>query len=88
MMVLLAFCSTGQIKEGYEITLNISGLKDSTLFLAYHLGDKQYINDTIRLDNNGKAVFSGSVSLPQGIYMIVLPGKQYFEILMSDRSAF
>jgi hypothetical protein len=57
MMVLLAFCSTGQIKEGYEITLNISGLRDSTLFLAYHLGDKQYISDTTRLDNNGKAVF-------------------------------
>ena len=88
MMVLLAFCSTGQIKEGYEITLNISGLRDSTLFLAYHLGDKQYISDTTKLDNNGKAVFSGSVSLPQGIYMIVLPGKQYFEILMSEDQHF
>jgi len=88
MMVLLAFCSTGQIKEGYEITLNISGLRDSTLFLAYHLGDKQYISDTTRLDNNGNAVFSGSVSLPQGIYMIVLPGKQYFEILMSEDQHF
>jgi len=88
MMVLLAFCSTGQIKEGYEVTVNISGLRDSTIFLAYHLGDKQYISDTTRLDNNGKALFSGTEGLPDGIYMIVLPGKQYFEILMSEDQHF
>jgi thiol-disulfide isomerase/thioredoxin len=71
------------MKEGYEIAVNISGLQDSTIFLAYHLGDKQYIKDTINLDSKGKAIFSGEKTLPQGIYMIVLPGKQYFEILMS-----
>jgi thiol-disulfide isomerase/thioredoxin len=88
MMVLLACCSTGQMKEGYEITVNISGLQDSTIFLAYHLGDKQYISDTANLDKGGGAVFSGLKSLPQGIYMIVLPGKQYFEILISTDQHF
>jgi peroxiredoxin len=71
------------MKKGYEIAVNISGLQDSTIFLAYHLGDKQYIKDTVKLDSKGGAVFSGEENLPQGIYMIVLPGKQYFEILMS-----
>jgi thiol-disulfide isomerase/thioredoxin len=88
MMVLLAFCSTGQMKEGYEVSVNISGLRDSTIFMAYHLGDKQYISDTTKLDNNGNAVFSGTAGLPDGIYMIVLPGKQYFEILMSEDQHF
>jgi peroxiredoxin len=88
MMVLLAFCSTGQMKEGYEVSVNISGLRDSTIFMAYHLGDKQYINDTAKLDNNGNAIFSGTEGLPDGIYMIVLPGKQYFEILMSEDQHF
>ena len=88
MMVLLAFCSTGQMKVGYEITVNISGLQDSTIFLAYHLGDKQFISDTVKLDNKGTAVFTGSENLPQGIYMIVLPGKQYFEVLMSEDQHF
>ena len=83
-MLSTAFCSSGQMKKGYEIKVNISGLQDSTIFLAYHLGDKQYIKDTITLDSKGSAVFSGDESLPQGIYMIVLPGKQYFEILMSN----
>ena len=87
-MGLLAFCSTGQMKEGYQVTVNISGLRDSTIFMAYHLGDKQYISDTTKLDINGNAVFSGTTGLPQGIYMIVLPGKQYFEILMSEDQHF
>jgi len=87
-MLSTAFCSSGQMKKGYEIKVNISGLQDSTIFLAYHLGDKQYIKDTITLDSKGSAVFSGDESLPQGIYMIVLPGKQYFEILMSNDQYF
>ena len=88
IMVSLAFCSTGQLKKGYEITVNISDLQDSTIFLAYHLGDKQYIKDTINLDKKGSGVFAGTEDLPQGIYMIVLPGKQYFEILISTDQYF
>jgi thiol-disulfide isomerase/thioredoxin len=82
ILISLASCSTGQVKKGYEIAINISDLQDSTIFLAYHLGDKQYVKDTINLDKKGSGVFAGAEDLPQGIYMIVLPGKQYFEILI------
>jgi thiol-disulfide isomerase/thioredoxin len=71
-----------------EISITVSGLQDSTLYLAYHFGDKQYIKDTIILDRKGHAVLSGKEMLPQGIYMIVLPGKRYFEMLMSDDQQF
>ena len=77
-----------QLKPGYEIKININGLSDSTVYLAYHLGDKQYIHDTIQLDNSGKAIIKGQESLPQGIYMIVLPGRNYFEFLMSTDQFF
>lgn len=87
-MLSTTFCSSGQMKKGYEIPVNISGLQDSTVFLAYHMGDKQYIKDTIKLDTKGSAVFFGEETLPQGIYMIVLPGKHYFEVLMSTDQHF
>jgi thiol-disulfide isomerase/thioredoxin len=77
-----------QLKPGYEISITIKGLRDSSVYLAYHLGDKQYINDTIKLDNSGKAVIRGQQQLPQGIYMIVLPGRNYFEMLMSTDQIF
>lgn len=66
-----SFC---QIKNGYEIDITIRGLEDSTVFMAYHLGDKQYIKDTLSLDKTGQGKLLGQESLPQGIYMIVLPG--------------
>ena len=80
--------SFGQTKNGYEIDLTINDLPDSTVFLAYHLGDKQYIRDTVRLDGKGLGVFKGQEILPQGIYMIVLPGRKYFEVLMTANQHF
>ena len=85
---LLTSLSYSQLKNGYEISLNINGLRDSTIFLAYHLGDKQYINDTVKLDKAGNAIIRGTQTLPQGIYMIVLPGRKYFEMLMGQDQQF
>lgn len=82
---LQGFC---QASQGYNIQVSISGLRDSSIYLAYHFGDKQYLTDTVKLDSRGFALFRGEKSLPQGIYMIVLPGRKYFEILMTDDQQF
>ena len=88
LLLLLSASGLGQLKYNHEITLTISGLRDSSVYLAYHFGDKQYIKDTVRLDSRGHGVFSGPESLPPGIYMIVLPGRQYFEFLACDDQIF
>ena len=85
---LLPACLSGQQKNGYKIDITIHGLQDSSIYLAYHFGDKQYIKDTIKLDKSGSGAVSGKTLLPQGIYMIVLPGRKYFEILISDDQNF
>lgn len=88
LVSLISVNSFSQQKKGFEIDIAIRGLQDSTVFLAYHLGDKQYIKDTISLDNEGNGKFAGTETLPEGIYMIVLPGRKYFEILVSDDQYF
>ena len=88
LLFIIPASLSGQLKTGYEIDVRAKGLQDSSLYLAYHFGDKQYIKDTIRLDKSGNGKFSGKVSLPQGIYMIVLPGRKYFEILISQDQFF
>ena len=50
----------GQSQLQYEINISIPGLRDSTLFLAYHYGDKQYIKDTLKLDSKGNGAFTGT----------------------------
>ena len=88
LLSLVPVFLSGQLKNGYEINVTIMDLQDSTVFLAYHLGDKQYIKDTANLDRSGNGIFRGQQTLPQGIYMIVLPGRKYFEILISDNQRF
>ena len=70
LLSLVPVFLTGQLKNGYEINVTIRDLQDSTVFLAYHLGDKQYIKDTIKLDRTGHGIAKGQENLAQGIYMI------------------
>jgi thiol-disulfide isomerase/thioredoxin len=88
LLHLFSVLAVGQIKKGYEISFNIAGLSDSTVYLAYHLGDKQYLKDSLKIDKSGHGLFSGTESLPEGIYMIVLPGRKYFEMLISGDQFF
>ena len=87
LTIVLFNFSSGNIfaSSGYEIKVHINNLKDSTIYLGNHFGEKQYVRDTIKLDHEGWATFQGKDSLPGGIYLIVLPGKTYFEIIVNEQ---
>lgn len=72
-------------QKGYEIKVRVEGIKDTLAFLGYHYGDKQYVTDTVRVDSKGNFVFKGDEPLEGGIYLVVLPNKSYFEILVSEQ---
>ena len=83
---LLLFCVVAlKAKDTYSIKVKITGLKDTVCYLANHYGDKQYIQDTARVDSKGNFVFIGNRKLPGGIYMVVLPNKKYFEVMIVDK---
>lgn len=77
--------SLSALGSGYEIKVQIHGLRDSSLYLGNHYGDKQYVRDTIKLDQTGTGTFKGPDSLPGGIYLVILPNKTYFEILVNEQ---
>ncbi len=74
--------------SGYKIGITIDGLQDSTILLAYHFGNRKYIKDTIQLDSHGTGVFSGDETLPGGIYLVVMPDMNYFELLIDVEQNF
>src|SRR6185437_2319907 len=80
--ILLVQFSFAANPPGYSIKIRVKGIHDTTCFLAYHFGDKQYLRDTAKVDAKGNFTFEGK-ELPGGIYMAVLPGKRYFEIIVS-----
>lgn len=74
--------------KGYEIKIKVEGLSDSLCYLANYFGDKQYLRDSAYADKNGNIVFKGDTALKGGIYMAVLPGKKYFELIIDKEQHF
>lgn len=72
----------------YDIEVKLNGLSNVEVYLAYHFGDKQYMKDTTMLDANGVGRFTGEESLPGGIYLVVTPSRNYFEILVNEDQNF
>ena len=76
-------------QNAYRFEGQVKGLKDSTCMLAYYYGDKQFAKDTAEIDEEGRFVFSGDEKLDHGMYMVVLPDGNYFEMIVTeDRFSF
>ncbi|MDD5571406.1 MAG: DUF5106 domain-containing protein [Bacteroidales bacterium] len=91
IFLLLAITIVNRVtaqKNSYEIKIQIKGLKDTLCHLADRYGDKQYLKDSARADSKGNIVFKGTKKLPEGIYLVILPNKSFFEIIMTDKPFF
>ena len=75
-------------KEAYNIRIKINGLKDTVCYLAHYYGDSNSLKDTTRIDSKGEGAFTGKEMLPGGIYLVVLPNKKYFEIMIDKEQNF
>ena len=52
--------------------------------MGYHYGDKQYIKDTVQVDQNGLLIFQGEEPLEGGVYLVIIPPEnQYFQVLIN-----
>jgi len=74
--------------QGYEIKVKINGLKNVPVILGHYFETKMIPDDTARLDNNGQGVFKKSKPLPGGMYLVYMPNRTYFDILISDNQKF
>ena len=75
-------------KDGFQIKVKVNGLKDTTLLLGHHYGEKKYVVDTIRVDAKGNGVFRADTLLKGGVYLVILPGMAYFEVLVTGNQRF
>ncbi len=71
-------------KDGYKIDGYVDGLQDTSVILAYYFGGKQYATDTAN-SISGSFTFIGEKKLPGGMYLVVLPNQQYFDIVISEQ---
>jgi thiol-disulfide isomerase/thioredoxin len=86
--VALFLCLSSFGQTGYDIRFNITGLKDTTTYLAYYFGESTYIKDTARVNNKGDFAFTGKEPLPQGIYLLVLNKMRVMEFVVGKNQHF
>ncbi len=87
LFLLVSFIAQGAFAaDGYNFKIKIKGYAEKELLLAYHLGDKQYIQDTIEVDDKGFFNFVGDEPMAGGIYLVVLkPDNKYFQLLINEK---
>lgn len=83
----VAFSSYSQ-KQTHQIKVSLEGLKDTNIFLAHYYGSKVLKTDSARLNKHGNGVFESKKDLPQGIYLIYLNDKNYFDFLLGADQQF
>jgi thiol-disulfide isomerase/thioredoxin len=75
-------------KDYYRIGVVIPHLPNREVYLGYHFANKNYVQDTLVLDDKGRGAFHGSDTLPGGVYLLVLPSMQYLEFLVDENNRF
>jgi thiol-disulfide isomerase/thioredoxin len=87
-LILSAISFTLPAQTGHSFSITVKDGPAIKLRLAYHLGNQQYIRDSLVTDQAGKGRFFGSDILPAGVYLIVLPENNFFEFLVDDDQHF
>lgn len=89
-LLLGCMCSVSSLfAQGYQITVTLRNAPPGQLYLGHYMGKTTYVMDSAQISAQGVAILQGKETLPGGIYLIVLPGKQrYFEILLDKKQQF
>ncbi|MCO6479058.1 MAG: redoxin domain-containing protein [Phaeodactylibacter sp.] len=70
---------------GHQVSVKLKNYNEQELFLGYHYGDKQYLQDTVQKNADGFFVFEGDEPLPPGVYLVVMaPDNKYFQLLVTN----
>ncbi|WP_185969041.1 TlpA family protein disulfide reductase [Carboxylicivirga sp. M1479] len=82
ILTLVAFASSSTVAQTTKIDVNIKGYNDSTLILGYYFNQKMLVKDTTTINSNGSYTFTSDQKLDEGLYIIYLDDKSYFDLLI------
>lgn len=74
--------------QGYDISFQISGLADTTIYLGNYFAGGTYVKDTTKVDQKGRFVFKGEAPLSKGLYFLVLNKTKLVDLVIGDDQEF
>jgi len=81
------FSKTGVIAQ-HNIRIKMPAFAGDTLIFGHYLRESMVIQDTAFLDSKGQGSFSGNDLLPSGLYLVYLPNKSRFDLLIDQNQNF
>jgi thiol-disulfide isomerase/thioredoxin len=88
LLILSLITSTALFGQGFKISGKVKGLKDTVMYFGHYYADKNKVLDTARVNEKGAFVFEGKKKLEGGLYLVVLPDKRYFELIIDNEQNF
>ncbi len=74
--------------QSYRIEVKLKDFPGDTITIGHRFNASYVPKDTAVLDSKGAGVFEGEGPLPQGMYLLFLPNKSFFDLLISDDQEF
>ena len=74
--------------QSYRIEVKLKDFPGDTVTIGHRFNASYVPKDTAVLDSKGVGVFEGEEPLPQGMYLLFLPNKSFFDLLLSDDQEF
>ena len=88
VIVILLLPAGKGISQAYEIHASIPSFHNDTVVIGHRFNASFIPKDTVVLDIKGAGTFSGPETLPHGMYLVYLPDKSFFDLLISEDQFF
>lgn len=73
LLFLSIYWASNALEREFNIQITVKGMENKDGILAYNYGDKKYIADTLKFDQNGIATITGKKDYEDGIYLMAFP---------------
>ncbi len=85
---ILSFSFFTDLKAQYNIRISMPEFSGDTLILGHYFRESLIIQDSAILNSKGQGVFLGTKSLPAGLYLVYLPNRNRFDLLIDNNQNF
>lgn len=76
-------------KSGHELQFNVTGARDTMVYLVIHFRDKMILKDSLKVTTPGRFVFAGNQPYQEGLYMLISQSKRpYLNFLIDGNQHF
>lgn len=75
-------------QQNLNLTIHFNQLTSGKVLLAHYYANQNRVLDTADIDAKGNCVFQADSAAPGGIYLVVLPSKRHFEIILAEEQKF